>query len=95
MPTWVGSEASAPEPGSPWMAEEPELRLIKANPKRLPRSRRRGKALCPFCAQVVPDEQAVVRGPLIENDVRFDCRPVIAHRCKQAQGIIHLYVDQG
>lgn len=93
MPAWLGNQADAPPPGAFWAAEQPDLRLIDANPKQVPRSRKRGKAYCAHCEQVVPHEQALIRGPLIENDPRYDNRPVIAHRCKQAQGVIHLYVE--
>jgi hypothetical protein len=98
MPGWLGNIAVAPEPGSTW--EEAEIKHV--TPEVLgpgvPVARqklRRGAAVCAHCEAVVSREQATVGGPLIENEARFGNRPVIAHECKQARGLVYLYTDQG
>lgn len=94
--TWVGNEAEAPPRGSTW-PEADILDLTPANPDdgllHAPPGAPLGMAVCAHCESVVSQDQAVVKGGLIENEPRFDNRPVIEHYCKQARGVVYLYAD--
>lgn len=96
MPGWIGNQAEAPIPGDLARQEIPELTIVDVTPEAaVPETGMWGHAYCPHCEMVVDREQALVRGPLLdtENDPRYSGRPVIAHRCKQARGVVHLYCD--
>jgi|SRR6516164_2062309 hypothetical protein len=82
-------------PPAPIVPLRPEEALVDVTPREITERMegKLGSAVCPFCETVVAREQAVVSGPVLSPDERYDFRPVFAHSCKQAMGVIHLYAD--